>query len=66
MRSGPGIRLAAVGGLAWVVSAAAQPPARDVGASLVDAAMERLSHEVTYDGSYRRIDYPGWDVPDGI
>ncbi len=66
MRSGPGIRLAAVGGLAWVVSAAAQPPARDVGASLVDAAMERLSHEVTYDGSYRRIDYPGGDVPDGI
>jgi uncharacterized protein YijF (DUF1287 family) len=35
-------------------------------ASLVDAAMERLSHPETYDGSYRRIDYPMGDVPDSI
>ena len=33
---------------------------------LVDAAMERLAHQVTYDGSYRRIDYPNGDVPDQI
>lgn len=33
---------------------------------LVDAAMERLAHEVTYDGSYRQIDYPGGDVPDHV
>lgn len=33
---------------------------------LVASAMERLSHDVTYDGSYRRIDYPGGDVPGGV
>ncbi len=33
---------------------------------LVGAAIERTAHEVTYDGSYRRIDYPGGDVPDHI
>src|SRR5262245_10506947 len=33
---------------------------------LVDAAMERLSHRETYDGSYRRIAYPNGDVPDSI
>jgi uncharacterized protein YijF (DUF1287 family) len=33
---------------------------------LVDAAMERLAHRETYDGSYRRIDYPNGDVPDSI
>jgi uncharacterized protein YijF (DUF1287 family) len=33
---------------------------------LVAAAKERTSHQVTYDGSYQRIDYPGGDVPDNI
>ncbi len=33
---------------------------------LIDAGIERTSHRVTYDGSYRRIDYPGGDVPDNI
>jgi uncharacterized protein YijF (DUF1287 family) len=33
---------------------------------LVDAAVERTSHDVTYDGSYRGIEYPGGDVPDSI
>jgi uncharacterized protein YijF (DUF1287 family) len=33
---------------------------------LVRAALERTNHRVTYDGSYRRIDYPGGDVPDHI
>ena len=33
---------------------------------LVEAALERTSHQVTYDGSYRRLDYPGGDVPDHI
>ena len=32
----------------------------------VDAALERTTHRVTYDGGYRRIDYPGGDVPDDI
>jgi uncharacterized protein YijF (DUF1287 family) len=30
---------------------------------LVEAAIERTSHEVRYDPSYFRIDYPGGDVP---
>ncbi len=33
---------------------------------LVAAAIERTRHAVTYDGSYRRITYPGGDVPDSI
>ncbi len=33
---------------------------------LVQAAIERTAHAVTYDGSYRSIDYPGGDVPDHI
>jgi uncharacterized protein YijF (DUF1287 family) len=30
---------------------------------LVDAAIERTYHKVTYDGSYRRISFPLGDVP---
>ncbi len=30
---------------------------------LVDAALAQTAHRVTYDGSYRRIPYPGGDVP---
>jgi len=33
---------------------------------LVRAAIERTTHEVIYDGSYRRLEYPGGDVPDNI
>lgn len=33
---------------------------------LVDAAIERLNHKVKYDGSYRKISYPGGDVPNNI
>jgi uncharacterized protein YijF (DUF1287 family) len=44
----------------------AQLPADDFASRLVDAAMERLSHDVRYDGSYRAIDYPNGDVPDHI
>jgi len=33
---------------------------------LVDAAIERTSHRVTYDGGYRRIPYPGGDLPDDV
>jgi uncharacterized protein YijF (DUF1287 family) len=45
---------------------AAEPPADDFTARLVDAAMARLSHDVIYDGRYRVIDYPGGDVPEQI
>ena len=41
-------------------------PVPPLGLGLVAAAMQRLSHQVTYDGSYRRIDYPSGDVPDQI
>jgi uncharacterized protein YijF (DUF1287 family) len=40
--------------------------ATSVASKLVIAAKERLSHTVTYDGSYLRIDYPNGDVPSGI
>ncbi len=33
---------------------------------LVDAAIERTTHRVTYDGSYHAIAYPNGDVPDNI
>jgi uncharacterized protein YijF (DUF1287 family) len=32
---------------------------------LVAAAVERTSHEVEYDSSYFKLDYPGGDVPEG-
>ncbi len=32
-------------------------------AALVAAAIERTTHSIRYDGSYRRIGYPGGDVP---
>lgn len=41
------------------------PPGR-FGHRLVQAAIERTTHQVIYDGSYRQIDYPGGDVPEGI
>ncbi len=34
--------------------------------TLVAAAIERTSHRVNYDGSYRSIPYPGGDVPSNI
>ncbi len=33
---------------------------------LVDAALERTTHRVIYDGSYRAIKFPGGDVPSNI
>lgn len=33
---------------------------------IVEAALERTHHHVTYDGSYRSIPYPMGDVPDHI
>ncbi len=35
-------------------------------AALSIAAIERTTHVVTYDGSYRPIPYPGGDVPDNV
>jgi uncharacterized protein YijF (DUF1287 family) len=47
-------------------SVAQTPPTANAAASVVDAAIERTSHRVVYDGSYRPIDYPGGDVPDDV
>ncbi|MDA0147109.1 DUF1287 domain-containing protein [Vibrio sp. LaRot3] len=33
---------------------------------LVEAAMERTQHQVRYDGSYLKINYPNGDVPESI
>ncbi len=33
---------------------------------LSEAALERTTHHVVYDGSYRPIGYPGGDVPDDV
>ena len=34
--------------------------------TVIDHAIWQTSQEVTYDGSYRRIDYPNGDVPENI
>ena len=60
------IRWALVSLMAVTVSALAHSQSGDFASRLVTAAMERLSHEVSYDGSYRRLSYPGGDVPDDI
>jgi len=52
--------------LALVTHQFSQEPSDEFATQLVEAAIERTSHEVTYDGSYRQIDYPGGDIPDGI
>lgn len=36
------------------------------GARLSEAALERTNHTVTYDGSYRAIEYPNGDVPNNV
>jgi uncharacterized protein len=50
--------------------AAAQKPKATSGSAfldkLVEAAIERTSHEVRYDQSYFKIDYPNGDVPEGV
>jgi uncharacterized protein YijF (DUF1287 family) len=34
--------------------------------AFIEAAIERTTHQVRYDGSYIRISYPGGDVPENI
>jgi uncharacterized protein YijF (DUF1287 family) len=47
--------------------ACAQAPGEESFADrLAAAALERTSHRVHYDGSYRPIPYPGGDVPDDV
>lgn len=46
--------------------AAAAPPEPDFAQRLVAAAVAQASQRVVYDGAYRRIPYPGGDVPANI
>ena len=46
--------------------ASSQEAERDISGKFVAAALERTQHRVTYDGSYRNLEYPGGDVPKGI
>jgi len=48
------------------VSAQESRSSREDAAQLVAAALEQTTQTVAYDGSYRRIPYPGGDVPAGI
>ena len=59
-------RLALTVVLVFCTPVFAQLPADEFATRLVAAAMDRLSRDVTYDGSYRRIEYPNGDVPDHI
>jgi len=43
-----------------------QEPQDHFATQLVQAALTRVSHQVSYNGSYRRIAYPGGDVPDSL
>lgn len=47
-------------------SVAARPLSAERAATLVDAAIAQTRAPVRYDGAYRRIPYPGGDVPPGI
>ena len=61
--------LSALALLLWASSAptGGQTASGDtLAAALVEAAIERTTHRVIYDGSYRSIGYPGGDVPDTI
>ena len=51
--------------LALAIGALAQPAGSeaDLTRALIAAAVEQTRHPVTYDGAYRRIPYPGGDVP---
>jgi uncharacterized protein YijF (DUF1287 family) len=56
---------------AWVALLAAlsmgvSQPRGDFFARLSDAALAQVSHPVVYDPSYRRIGFPGGDVPAGV
>jgi uncharacterized protein YijF (DUF1287 family) len=48
------------------VGAAQEAEPDGVTAEIIAAAIERTTHDIRYDGSYRRIPYPGGDVPDDV
>ncbi len=50
----------------FVVAASAQAQSPSFSDRLVSAAVSQTAARVTYDGSYRRLAYPGGDVPASI
>ena len=52
--------------LAGVASAQDRRLSDELAAKLVAAAVAQTTSRVTYDGSYRRIGYPGGDVPETV
>jgi uncharacterized protein YijF (DUF1287 family) len=50
----------------WLLLLAGLTYAEVSAKALVDAAFERTRHQVTYDGRYVSIPYPGGDVPENI
>ncbi len=47
----------------FLTSLATTSTAEDFKQKLSDAAIERTSHIVIYNGAYRKLDYPGGDLP---
>jgi len=60
------LALILVSAITLLPAGAQNPHEEDFACMLVSGAMERTEHEVVYDGTYRRMDYPGGDVPDSI
>ena len=58
--------IAAVLGLMAAAAASAQAQPTPFAEQLVSAAVAQTAARVTYDGSYRRIGYPGGDVPASV
>ena len=58
--------LAGVVGLVATVAVSAQAQSSYFADRLVAAAVSQTSSRVTYDSSYRRIPYPGGDVPESV
>lgn len=54
-----------IAALALICAGAGPVPQSDFFARLSRAAVEQVLHPVVYDPSYRRIPYPGGDVPPG-
>jgi uncharacterized protein YijF (DUF1287 family) len=52
--------------LIWASWLYASPEMENLVKKLVNAAKERTTHAVQYDGSYRKISFPDGDVPDDI
>ena len=58
--------MTAIAAMAEAQSGSAPAPSAHFVQGLIRAAVAQTAAHVVYDGSYRRIPYPGGDVPAGI